>query len=177
MLSPLRQRILAELDALELVDPHTHIDPRAPASTSLADILGYHYYTELAHSAGMPSAPAELHELPPQEKVASIVPWLANLNNTVQMSWLIEMLQRLFSWPHDCLRRDTWESAYELTAAAAAAPDWADKVLNRSNLAAVFLTSEFDDSLEGFDTQRVCTVPAHRTTWCSSCITPACASD
>ena len=50
----LRERLFAQLDALEIVDPHTHINPLSPASTTLADVLGYHYYTELAHSAGMP---------------------------------------------------------------------------------------------------------------------------
>ena len=40
-------------DALPLIDPHSHIDPLDPVSKTLDDILGYHYYTELAHSAGM----------------------------------------------------------------------------------------------------------------------------
>lgn len=50
----LRNRLYAELSELTLIDPHTHINPHQPASRNLADILGYHYYTELAHSAGMP---------------------------------------------------------------------------------------------------------------------------
>ena len=54
MSEQLRQRLFDELNALVLIDPHTHINALAPASTTLADILGYHYYTELAHSAGMP---------------------------------------------------------------------------------------------------------------------------
>ena len=54
MSESLRQRLFTELDRLVLIDPHTHINPHAPASTTLADVLGYHYYTELAHSAGMP---------------------------------------------------------------------------------------------------------------------------
>ena len=45
--------LTAALDAVPLIDPHSHIDPLAPVSKSLDDILGYHYYTELAHSAGM----------------------------------------------------------------------------------------------------------------------------
>ncbi len=56
MSEQLRTRLFEALDAIELVDPHTHINAHAPASTTLADILGYHYYTELAHSAGMPRA-------------------------------------------------------------------------------------------------------------------------
>ncbi len=45
------------LSNVPLIDPHSHIDPLAPVSKSLDDILGYHYYTELAHSAGMSQAP------------------------------------------------------------------------------------------------------------------------
>ena len=51
MSDQLIQRILGELESLVLIDPHTHINPHSAASTTLADIMGYHYYTELAHSA------------------------------------------------------------------------------------------------------------------------------
>ena len=35
--------------------PHSHIDAHRPAARNLDEVLGYHYYTELAHSAGMPA--------------------------------------------------------------------------------------------------------------------------
>ena len=54
MSQDLRKRIFTELDALILIDPHTHINALQPAAQNLGDILGYHYYTELAHSAGLP---------------------------------------------------------------------------------------------------------------------------
>ena len=157
----LRQRIFAELDALTLIDPHTHINPLAPAATTLADILGYHYYTELAHSAGLAREAIEEPGLDPKEKVARLVPWLSALDNTVQMSWLIEALQRLVGFADESLNSRNWESAYEQSAAAMARPDWPDEVLNRTQLKAVFLTNDFDDPLTGFDTQRY--VPCLRT--------------
>ena len=49
--------LAAALEAVPLIDPHSHIDPLHPAAKSLDDILGYHYYTELAHSAGMSQTP------------------------------------------------------------------------------------------------------------------------
>jgi len=49
----LTRRLTAELNRIPLIDPHSHINPHAPASRTLADILGYHYYTELGHSAGL----------------------------------------------------------------------------------------------------------------------------
>ena len=67
MSQQLRERLFAALDELVLVDPHTHIDPSQPASTTLADILGYHYYTELAHSAVMSRNYIEAPGLDPKE--------------------------------------------------------------------------------------------------------------
>lgn len=40
-------------------------------------------------------------------------------------------------------------------------PDWAGQVLKQSKLEAVFLTNDFDDPLEGFDTKTY--VPCLRT--------------
>lgn len=147
----LRRRIFDELDSLILIDPHTHIDPHAAAATTLADILGYHYYTELAHSAGMPREEIEEPGLDPKEKVHRLVHNLAPLDNTIQYSWLIEMAQKLFDFDDDRLTPDNWEALYDISAAKMAQPDWEKQVLQRSKLEAVFLTNDFDDPLEGFD--------------------------
>src|SRR5262249_12584818 len=64
----LAQRLYAEICRIPLIDPHTHINPHRPAAKSLDDILGYHYYTELAHSAGMDQAPLAAG-VPPRERV------------------------------------------------------------------------------------------------------------
>jgi glucuronate isomerase len=148
----LRQRLFDELNRLVLIDPHTHINPHAPASTTLADIMGYHYYTELAHSAGMPRERIEEPGLDPKEKVGRLVEYLGALENTIQSSWLIEMAQVFFGFANDTINASNWEALYDRAAAAMNAPGWAARVLERSNLEAVFLTNDFDDSLEGFDT-------------------------
>src|SRR5579871_2412550 len=72
----LTQRIVAELNQIRLIDPHSHINPHSAASKTLADILGYHYYTELAHSAGLPRDEIEEQDLAPKDKVARLVPKL-----------------------------------------------------------------------------------------------------
>jgi len=69
----LRQRIFEQLDSLVLIDPHTHINALRPASETLADILGYHYYTELAHSGGMPKSRIEEPGIDPKEKVSRLI--------------------------------------------------------------------------------------------------------
>ncbi|MDX1944102.1 MAG: amidohydrolase, partial [Pirellulaceae bacterium] len=148
----LRKRLFDQLDSLVLVDPHTHINPLAPASQTLADILGYHYYTELAHSAGMPKARIEEPGLDPKEKVGRLIENLAPLDNTVQYSWFVEMVEALFDLPAAAVSVANWEALYDAAAEAMAQPDWAQQVLTKSKLQAVFLTNDFDDPLEGFDT-------------------------
>ncbi len=151
MSEALRDRIYRELDSLVIVDPHTHIDARQPAAKTLADILGYHYYTELAHSAGMPREQIESADLTPREKVARLVPYLHLLQNTIQFSWLMEIAKSLFDFADDHLTTDNWELLDDCASQRMSTPGWADEVLRRSKLKAVFLTNDFDDALEGFD--------------------------
>jgi glucuronate isomerase len=148
----LRQRLFTALDQFLLIDPHTHINPHSPASTTLADLLGYHYYTELAHSAGMPRAEIEEPGLPPDEKVRRLVGRLGPLDNTIQMSWLLEMGREFFGFEEEALTPANWRRLYDAAEQRMAAPDWADQVLRRTGLEAVFLTNDFDDRLQGFDT-------------------------
>ncbi len=149
----LRKRLFAELDTLVLIDPHTHINPHRPASTTLADILGYHYYTELAHSAGMPKVEIQDPSLEPREKVRRLMANLQPLTNTIQHSWFLEIAESFFGFPADEVNADNWETLFDRSRAKMAEPDWAQQVLRLSKLEAVFLTNDFDDPLEGFDTQ------------------------
>ena len=148
----LRRRIFDALDALVLIDPHTHINPLSPASNTLADILGYHYYTELAHSAGMTREQIEEPGLDPKEKVARLIARLGPISNTIQYSWLIEMAQKFFGFDEDQVTLQNWEALYDSAEDKMAAQDWPRQVLEQSRLEAVFLTNDFDDPLAGFDT-------------------------
>jgi glucuronate isomerase len=152
MSDTLRQRIFEQLNALVLIDPHTHIDALSPASSTLADILGYHYYTELSHSAGMPKDRIEEPGLDPKEKCARLFANLGPIENTIQYSWFIEIAQSFFGFQDDRITSDNWESLYDTAAEKLAEADWAEQVLRQSKLEAVFLTNDFDDPLEGFDT-------------------------
>ena len=161
MTNAVQERLLNEISEWELVDPHTHINPHAPASNTLADILGYHYYTELAHSGGMSRDAIEEEGLEPRTKVQRLVENLQPLENTIQYDWLIEIAKTFFDFPHPTLTTDNWEELYDSAETKMAEPDWADQVLKMSRLSAVFLTNDFDDPLEGFDTTRY--IPCLRT--------------
>ena len=161
MSDQLTKRIVGELESIRLIDPHSHINPHAPASTTLADIMGYHYYTELAHSAGLPRAAIEEEGIDPKEKVRRLIPKLADLDNTIQVSWLLEMCREFFGFEGDRLDESNWEAVYDKAEGLMADDGWEQTVLDKSKLDAIFLTNDFDDPLEGFDTSRY--VPCLRT--------------
>jgi glucuronate isomerase len=157
----LKQRLFDEIDSWVLIDPHTHINPHQPASRTLTDILGYHYYTELAHSAGMARDRIEDASLSPRERFGRLASGLGHLDNTVQLSWLLELLDKLFGIQVERLDESNWESVFDAAQRKLDAADWEEQVLQASKLEAVFLTNDFDDDLSGFNTQRY--VPCLRT--------------
>jgi glucuronate isomerase len=156
----LDERLYTEICRIPLIDPHSHIDPLRPTSRSLDDILGYHYYTELAHSAGMSQAPLSA-DTPPRERVRAVVSHLDRFNNTAQYSWFLEIARTFFGFQGEGVAASDADALFDAAAKRMADPGWEDEVLRRSNLEKVFLTNEFDDPLTGFDTSRY--VPCLRT--------------
>jgi glucuronate isomerase len=161
-----RQSIYAELASIRIIDPHTHINPLAPAASTLADLLGYHYYTELAHSAGMPKELIEveghnLQENDPRELVRRLVGYLKPIENTAQYRWLVELCRKFFGFDGDRIDDSNWEQLYEQAERQLSHADWSQMVLDQSNVEAVFLTNDFDDALKGFDTETF--IPCLRT--------------
>lgn len=152
MSEQLRTNIYNALDSIVLIDPHTHIDALKPASDSLADILGYHYYTELAHSAGLDKSLIEAPGITDRDKVQLLLSNLEPIQNTIQYSWFIEMCQEFFGFEGNIIDASNWESLYDTAQARLDTDNWPEQVLEQSGIEAVFLTNDFDDPLQGFDT-------------------------
>lgn len=152
MTTSLESTLFGELEQLVLIDPHTHINPLSAPSQTLADIMGYHYYTELAHSAGLDKAKIEEEGLDPKTKVGRLVEKLTDLDNTIQVSWLVDMCREFFGFSDDRVTTDNWEALYDASLAKMSEDTWEQQVLEKSKLEKVFLTNDFDDKLEGFDT-------------------------
>lgn len=157
----LSHRLFTELDTLRLIDPHTHIDPHSPVAVTLSDILGYHYYTELAHSAGLSRERIEDARLSSKQRAELLLCHLGPIDNTIQFSWLLEMARELFGFTGTRIDQNNWEELYEIAEKCFQRKTWEADVLEASNLDAVFLTNEFDDPLKGFDTKRY--IPCLRT--------------
>ncbi|MHB1424825.1 MAG: glucuronate isomerase [Gemmataceae bacterium] len=154
------RELYTEICRIPLIDPHSHINPHCPASRTLDDILGYHYYTELAHSAGM-GQKLLAAKVEPRERVRAILAHMERFDNTTQYAWFLEIARTFLGFPIERVNAaaadDLWDAAERLMSQ----PDWENEVLRRSNIEKVFLTNDFDDPLEGFDTTRY--VPCLRT--------------
>lgn len=156
----LSRDLFLEIDKIAIIDPHSHINPYQPTSQSLDDILGYHYYTELAHSAGMDHSPLK-PEVEPRERVRAILRHLGKIDNTVQYSWFKDIARTFLKWPKETIEPEDADELFDLAEKAFQKPEWENEVLKTANVEKVFLTNEFDDDLSGFSTERY--VPCLRT--------------
>jgi glucuronate isomerase len=152
--------LAAEISKIPLIDPHSHIDPRRPTARNLDDILGYHYYTELAHSAGMSQEPLAA-EVAPRERDRAILGHLDRIDNTAQYGWFLEICRTFLGFKGQCITADDCDALCDAAERTMNQPDWEAQVLKKTNVEKVFLTNDFDDTLEGFDTDRY--VPCLRT--------------
>ena len=148
------ERLHGQLSRATHIDPHSHIEPQAAAATCLADILGYHYFTELAHSAGVPRDQIEGEGATADGRLDAVVAGLERFSNTVQHSWLLQIARDLYGFEAPTVTPDNWRDLDASIRQQAASAGWAEGVLEKSHIEAVFLTNDFDDPLEGFDTSR-----------------------
>jgi glucuronate isomerase len=145
------QELTAGLDAIPLIDPHSHIDPLAPVSKTLDDILGYHYYTELAHSAGMPKS-CLAPDYPKRDRCRQIIAAMSRFDNCEQSRWFLDICKSFLGFQGSRVTEKDADTVYDQAEKQFLVGDWEQQVFKKTNLEKVFLTNEFDDPLKGFDT-------------------------
>src|SRR5437764_11001535 len=149
----LAQDLYADICQIPIIDPHSHIDPRRPTARSLDDILGYHYYTELAHSAGMSKEPLTPN-IEPRQRVRALLEHMDRFDNTVQYAWFLEIARTFLGFEGEQLSPSDSDWLCGQAERLMAQPDWETQVLETSRLEKIFLTNDFDDPLDDFDTER-----------------------
>jgi glucuronate isomerase len=155
------QNLESALSKIPLIDPHSHIDPLSPVSKSLDDILGYHYYTELAHSAGMGQALLG-KDADPRERVREIVRFMDRYDNTAQYGWFLDIARTFLGWgEEDRVAAADADALFDAAQKTFSQPNWEQQVFEKTRLEKIFLTNEFDDPLANFDTSKY--VPCLRT--------------
>jgi len=138
------------IDALPIVDVHTHVNWKTGTATSIGDILGYHYYTELVNSADFQHGQFPFDD--PQELTRVMLPNLALISNTVQYDWLMTISREYLGLDPAEWRPENWERIFDRSVEVMDRPGWREELIARSNIVRVFLTNEYDEDLEGLDT-------------------------
>jgi len=146
--------------AIGAIDCHSHVPAGSPHARTLGDLLGYHYYTELAHSAGMPAEAVD-SQRPEMARVPEMVSRLGTIDNTVQYSWLMEAARELFAFRTDTLTPENWTELAQAVTEADKQEGRYRSVLAKARLEKVFLTNAFDEDLA--DVDRSVFVPCLRT--------------
>ena len=152
--------ILEEINQIRIIDPHSHIPPDAAAAKSIDDLLSYHYYTELAHSLGMPKA-CLASDYPARDRCREILTYVCRMDNTVQYSWLLRILKTTLGYAKNAIDPRDADQLFDASLKTYQAPGWENQSLELGPIDQVFLTNDFDDPLSGFDTDRF--VPCLRT--------------
>lgn len=155
----LEKRLLDAIMQIRAIDVHSHVPASAPFARSLRELLGYHYYTELAHSGGM-KVELIAPEVPDGQMIPALLGAMSAIDNTVQYSWLMELARELFGFGERRLGPDNWEPLAAAVRARSRRPGRAREILERSRIDKVFLTNNFDEDLGAVD--RALFVPSLR---------------
>jgi len=144
------KELYEEINALPIIDIHTHVNWKRGTARNIGEILSYHYYTELANSAQHSETPFPLGD--PRELTRQIYPRLEYIRNTVQYDWLMTISREFLGidaqeWELD----DNWEAIFDRSAEVMDRPEWTAELIAQADITRVFLTNQYDEDLEGLD--------------------------
>jgi glucuronate isomerase len=152
--------LFSALCATPIYDTHSHVDPFQPAARSLDDLLGYHYYAELAHTTGMGHESLR-PEVDPRERCRAILTYSDLFDNTTQYAWLLEIARTFLGFTGDRITAADCDALFDTSLRVMSHSDWERHVTAVTKLDRAFLTNSFDDRLDGFDRNRY--IPCLRT--------------
>ena len=149
MTSALTAELYRRIDALPIVDIHTHVEWKTGTAASIGDILSYHYYTELTNSAEFQGGVFPFGK--PEELTREILPKLRFITNTVQYDWLMTISREYLGIAPVEWRPENWKAIFDRSVQIMGRREWRQEMIEKSHIVRVFLTNQFYDDLEGLD--------------------------
>ena len=121
------RELYEEINALPIVDIHTHVNWKSGTARNIGEILSYHYYTELTNSAAHDGQPLPFDD--PRELTRLVYPKLEYIRNTVQYDWLMTISREYLGidaqeWEID----DNWEAIFDRSVEVMDRADWAEEL-------------------------------------------------
>ncbi len=124
------------LQAIPLLDAHTHIDASHLSARGLHDVLLYHMVISDLASAGCPNR-ARLSDDPDdaeaEARLLEALPYVHGIRNTSCFWGLRIILRELYGW-HEPITPDNWRRLDALIRERAADPTWGRAILRRAGV-------------------------------------------
>jgi len=90
-------KLIDEINSIEMIDIHSHIDPTHPTAMNPGEILLYHYIVTELRSAGVPAAILS-EDKDPKKKVKEAMPYLRSISNTTTYWCLMRILRDIYGF-------------------------------------------------------------------------------
>lgn len=130
------EKLLNEINKIELVDMHSHIDAAHPAARGLHDILLYHMVISELYAAGCPDGD-RLPEEPTEEyalyRLERAVPYVKYIQGT-SCFWGVRIILRdLYGW-NDNITEENWRELHELIKSKGCGLERAKEIAGKANI-------------------------------------------
>jgi len=132
----LHKNLLAGLEAIPLLDAHTHIDAAHLTARGLYDILLYHMVVSDLVSAGCPSKerlPEEPSAAEAERRIEEALLFLPHIQNTAMFWGVKKILADLYGW-HEPIDLSNWRRLDGIIRERFEEPDWAVGILNKAEI-------------------------------------------
>jgi glucuronate isomerase len=137
------KRLYTEVSKIPIVDIHTHVDFKNPTAVNARDILGYHYFTEMAHSQGM--------SVKSVEQAKEISRYLPGAVTTEPYNWLMFLAKKLFDFPHGQLDENTCSDFEKCIEKKAKNSNRLQEICEISNIEIISTTNAPWENLDGIE--------------------------
>jgi glucuronate isomerase len=144
-------KLYKEISKIPIVDIHTHVDFLNPFAKNAWQILSYHYFTEMAHSQGMPGEIVASKKLSDKNKIEKLSQYLPAIKITQPYIWLISLSKKLFDFPHSQLGPDNWKVLWKCVEKKAGNPKRLQELCRLSNIEIISTTNLPWENLDGIE--------------------------
>lgn len=154
------------LQAIPILDVHTHLDSAHLSARGLADVLLYHMVVSDLYSAGCPSG-HRVEEGTEADRIREALPFLKYIRNTSCFYGVRIILRDLYGFAEE-ITATNWEALDDRIRAAAQDPQWPREILRRANIRRALTQHAWrrdggaDDCLQySFEETAFCRVSSH----------------
>ncbi len=145
------KELYKKISKIPILDIHTHVDFQNPFAKNAWQILSYHYFTEMAHSQGMPSEIVESKKISDKEKTEKLSKYLPYMQTTQPYFWLMALSKKLFDFPYSQLSPQNWKVLWECVEKKAKKTNRLREISKLSNIENISTTNLPWENLDGIE--------------------------